>query len=337
MDKIISAILIILLLAPLSSSSQNCNVLFDDFSSYTCHDCSIIDESNGGWIKYHPGAAEARIYNAGIASDPILDIASEFSQPDNQVASQVIQVLNIDAPDIIDYSFTWYNECGILSIDFLESFVDASNVSSLGYLVFEYDEITIGGNTYDYCVPWTNEYNEVKLRLDFSLGELSLNCNGTLRKLADFTASSDQLYGVAWGSNQCNYVQEICVNNLTQLVDLDEDSFTNDIDCDDNNPSINPAATEIPNNGIDEDCDGADLITSSTNDDQLTSVILSPNPTSEFITTSDGRITAVIGVNGSRTRGSLSSQMDVSNLSNGLYVVEVNQDGKLSYHKLIKR
>ncbi|MDF1698550.1 MAG: MopE-related protein [Saprospiraceae bacterium] len=61
------------------------------------------------------------------------------------------------------------------------------------------------------------------------------------------------------------------------LVDLDQDGFTNDIDCDDSNASIFPGAEEVPNNGIDEDCNGEDLLT-STSDVERFSIDIFPNP-----------------------------------------------------------
>ena len=61
---------------------------------------------------------------------------------------------------------------------------------------------------------------------------------------------------------------EVCGDGMDQdcdgsdlacpLADRDGDDFAEDVDCDDNDPAINPGAEDICNDGIDQDCSGED-------------------------------------------------------------------------------
>ncbi len=55
-------------------------------------------------------------------------------------------------------------------------------------------------------------------------------------------------------------------NTNSTAVDVDGDGFTTSTDCNDNDASINPAADEIPNNNIDEDCDCNALVIDNDDD-----------------------------------------------------------------------
>lgn len=50
-------------------------------------------------------------------------------------------------------------------------------------------------------------------------------------------------------------------NLAGRLVDRDRDGYPSTVDCNDRNASIYPGAHEIPNDGIDQDCNGVDLVT----------------------------------------------------------------------------
>ena len=134
------------------------------------------------------------------------------------------------------------------------------------------------------------------------------------------------------------------VTNTTEntlYLDEDMDGYYSIDDCDDFNDGINPGAIDIPNNGIDENCDGDDLTTAVLEIDG-NAISVAPNPTSDVVniiyqgTDFDielynvtGRMIKILRSNQAQTK------VDLSLLNDGVYVIKLT-DRNLAQSKSFK-
>lgn len=161
-----------------------------------------------------------------------------------------IDLTNTRAPSLRDM----VNPQGQLNGPFMHD----GSLTSLLAVINHYDQITVD--------PRNNNLDN-RLRRGGGNGQ-NLNLSQAEKDaLVAFlrTLTGSNIYTDERWSNPFDAVGNLVVLNGS-LVDADNDGFSVEEDCDDLNASINPNAVEIPNNDIDENCDGITLIIDNDND-----------------------------------------------------------------------
>lgn len=161
-----------------------------------------------------------------------------------------------------------------------------------------------------------------------------------------YLVSAQEGNAIAPASDSLVMVVEVFSAGTTFYQDADNDTYgdpsatatgctipdgyvSNNDDCDDADPTIYPGATEILDNGIDEDCSGADAVTgiAELNADMM----VYPNPTTGLLTIKlgnvvintvrildlNGRVVNTVDVNNTQLL------MNLSTLENGTYLLSV--------------
>jgi uncharacterized delta-60 repeat protein len=145
-------------------------------------------------------------------------------------------------------------------------------------------------------------------------------------------------------------LNDLVVLRFNNLVDADDDGFYLGIDdCDDGTSTVNPNGIEIAGNGIDEDCNGEDLLVGVRNIDFSNQFTIAPNPSSnftfisydnnaitlQFVELSDftGRRIQLIEWTGFQDR----IPVDLQGLANGVYILSIRTEEGIAVKKIIKQ
>ena len=181
-------------------------------------------------------------------------------------------------------------------------------------------------------VPSDNPINDHVLQVyegecgDFSIIECNDDTNGTASQvtLTGRTPGEIIYFEVVEFANNSFGNFGICTYDVS-AVDEDGDGWSVADDCNDNDPLINPDATEINDNTVDENCDGS---LTAVHDLGGILIDIHPNPT-------DGRLTVLTADYNNLSysfmdmqgrvldKGQVSPQLDFTSHPDGIYVFQV--------------
>ncbi|MBT8220029.1 MAG: sulfatase-like hydrolase/transferase [Bacteroidia bacterium] len=202
------------------------------------------------------------------------------------------------------------------------------------------------------CGPYTGKYTNDYEYID-GLGDLDA-CNGIASTITLETAAGLETFNYFYvvtstfpqiGRCLIGNVSADFDNNDEPLtgVDNDGDGYLASFECDDNDPDINPSAVEIPDNGIDENCDGMDLVT-STYLIANTTISIYPNPTTAIINIDTGDLrnfdSTLYDISGKRLIDNIMNQpsINIRDLQPGIYILEIKDldSGQKIIERIVK-